>query len=575
MNSNLKSSNMDDINFDFSVDKKLGKLLETVVNEVNTYALDKIKHIRKLSEIGMALSSEKNINKLFEMIVDEARSICNAEAGTLYIVDKEDQSLKFEILQNEVMDTRLGGFNGKSIQLPNVPLSINGQPNHSHVSSHVAITGEAVNIPDIYDIEGIETLKELDFSGARNYDKKTGYHTQSMLVIPMMNHENDIIGVLQLINAKDDEKGEVAPFSEEYVDIIWSLASQAAVALTNAQLIQGLKELFYTFIQSIATAIDEKSAYTGGHIRRVVDLTMMIAKIINESDKKPFNDTYLDDDQMEELRIAAWMHDVGKITTPEYVVDKASKLETIFDRLDMVETRFNLVEQTIRNNYLKEKIKLIESGRYTESDISGLKQKCQDEIANVRDDFEFIKSCNNTGDFMADEKVERIREIADKKYKFNGKEVSFLSDNEKYNLCIRKGTLTTEERAVIENHAKMTFDITSQLTFPKNLSMVPEYDAAHHEKLDCSGYPKGLCADELPLQSRILAVADIFEALTAKDRPYKQPMSLSQAIKILGFMGKDNHIDTDILDVFINTKGHLEYAEKEMNPEQIDVTDTK
>jgi HD-GYP domain-containing protein (c-di-GMP phosphodiesterase class II) len=571
MESDLKALNLDDIQSNFSIDKKLGQLLKTVVKEVNNYAVDQIRHIKKLSEIGRALSIEKDSNKLFEMIVDEARRFCNAEAGTLYIVDKEDQNLKFEILQNEAMDIRMGGYNGKSIYLPNVPLCLNNQPNHSNVSSHVALTGNTVNIPDIYNIVELEEFKGLDFTGTRNYDKKTGYRTQSMLVIPMMNHENDIIGVLQLINARDEDTDMVIAFSAEYVDIISSLASQAAVALTNVQLIRDLKDLFYAFIQSIATAIDEKSAYTGGHIKRVAELTMMIAKIINGSKTRSFKDIHLNEDQMEELRIAAWMHDVGKITTPEYIVDKSTKLETIFDRLHLVESRFALIEASVKNDYLNKKINLLETGHSDESELKQLEAACFNEISRLQDDFEFIKSCNNTGDFMPDDKIERLKMIGRKTCLVKGRKVPVLSKDEIYNLCIRKGTLTKEERKIIENHAKMTLDITRQLPFPKNLSKVPEYAAAHHEKLDGSGYPKGLCGDMLPLQSRILVIADIFEALTARDRPYKKPMSLSQAMKILDFMRKDNHIDSDILDLFIRTNTHLKYAKKQMNPDQIDI----
>jgi HD-GYP domain-containing protein (c-di-GMP phosphodiesterase class II) len=573
MDSDVKENSLGSSDTPFPMDKQLNRLLKTVVYEVNKYASDKIKHIRKLSEIGIALSVEKDTNRLFEMIVDEARSLCNAEAGTLYIVDKENQTLKFEIAQNEVMKIRMGGVDGEFITLPDVPLSINGKPNNSNVSSYVALTGKAVNIPDIYHITDMDEIKGLDFSGTKKYDGKTGYHTQSMLVIPMMNHENDIIGVLQLINSKEQENKQIIPFSSEYVDMISSLASQAAVALTNAQLIRELKDLFYSFIQSIATAIDEKSAYTGGHISRVVDLTMMIAEAVNQSDHQPFKDIRLSEDQMEELRIAAWMHDVGKITTPEYVVDKATKLETIFDRLHLVETRFALIKESIRNDCLNRKFKMAVEGVKDDHEFEALDQRCIDEIGKLEDDFEFIRTCNHTGDFMSDEKVARIKAIGSRIFLFKGKETPYLSENEQSNLCIRKGTLTDEERKIIENHAKMTFNITNCLPFPKRLARVPEYAAAHHEKLDGSGYPNGQGGDTLPLQCRILAIADIFEALTARDRPYKTPMSLSQAIKILGFMKKDGHIDPDIFDLFTESRTHFKYAKKEMNPEQIDITD--
>ncbi len=571
MDSDVNENRLNTGNMNFLFDTKLDRLLKTVVNEVNKYASDKIKHIRRLSEIGISLSVEKDMNKLFELIVDEARSLSNAEAGTLYIVDRKNQTLKFEIVQNAVMKIRMGGADGEFITLQDVPLSINGKPNHSNVSSYVALTGKAVNIPNIYNIEDIEENRGLDFSGTKQYDTKTGYHTCSMLVIPMRNHENEIIGVLQLINSKDENNKHIIPFSKEYEDILSSLASQAAVALTNAQLIRELKDLFYSFIQSIATAIDEKSAYTGGHISRVVDLTMMIAEAVNRCDEQPFKDVCLNEDQMEELRIAAWMHDVGKITTPEYVVDKATKLETIFDRLHLVETRFALIRESIRNDYLDRKFKMAVDGVKDDQVFAALDQRCINEIKKLENDFEFIRACNHTGDFMSDEKVERIKAIGSRIFLFKGENTPYLSENEQYNLCIRKGTLTDEERKIIENHAKMTLNITRCLPFPKRLARVPEYAAAHHEKLDGSGYPNGQDGNTLPLQCRILAIADIFEALTARDRPYKIPMSLSQAIKILGFMKKDRHIDADIFDLFTETRIHLKYAEKEMNPEQIDI----
>ncbi|MFA5905418.1 MAG: HD domain-containing phosphohydrolase [Desulfobacula sp.] len=571
MDSDDKENNPDTIDTDFPMDNKLGRLLKVVVNEVNTYASDQIRHIQKLSEIGMALSVEKDINRLFEMIVDEARNFCKAEAGTLYIVDKENQTLKFEILQNEVLKIRMSRAGIDSITLPDVPLFINGKPNHSNVSSYVALTGKAVSIPDIYCIKDIGNIKGLDFSGTKKYDKKTGYHTRSMLVIPMRNHEEDIIGVLQLINAKDEETGQIIPFSKQYVDTISSLASQAAVALTNAQLIQELKILFYSFIQSIATAIDEKSAYTGGHISRVVDLTMMLAEAVNTCDRHPFKQIHLNEDEMEELRIAAWMHDVGKITTPEYVVDKSTKLETIFDRLHLVETRFALIKESIRYDYLNRKFKMATEGLIDTHEFEILDQCCADEIEQLQNDFEFIRSCNQTGDLMSDENIARIKAIGSRTYLSDGKKTPRLSENEQYNLCVRKGSLTDEERKIIENHAKMTLNITSCLPFPKRLARVPEYAASHHEKIDGSGYPNGYGGEMLPLQSRILAIADIFEALTARDRPYKTPMSLSQAIKILGFMKKDKHIDPDIFDLFTDSGTHLKYAKKEMTPEQIDM----
>jgi HD-GYP domain-containing protein (c-di-GMP phosphodiesterase class II) len=570
------SSNMDNnienqlkIDFDnLSPDKRLNKLLKLVIKEVTLYAEDQIKHIKQLTQIGLALSGEKDIGTLLEIIVDNARDLSRADAGTLYILDDDKQHLRFEILQNDTMKTRMGGKSGDEFSLPKVPLYVDGKPNHSNVSSYTALTGETVNIPDVYEAEG------FDFTGPRKYDESTGYRSKSMLVIPMKNHENDIIGVLQLLNAQDPETGEVVDFSREYVDLIASLASQAAVALTNTQLIHDLKNLFYAFIKSIATAIDEKSPYTGGHINRVVKLTMMITENINETDAGPFKDIFFNEDEVEEMRLAAWMHDVGKITTPEYVVDKSTKLQTIFDRVHNIETRFQLIAESIKNRYLHRKIEHLHSEPNNRLEMKRLDQELDREMQTLDEELVFIQSCNQPGEFMSEDKIDRIREISKKVYFSNGKSYSYLTEEEVENLCIQKGTLTGKERKIIENHATMTAKILNQLPFSRKLANVPEYAAGHHEKVDGSGYPRKISGKNLPLQSRIMVIADIFEALTAKDRPYKKPMKLSQAVKIMGFMKNDNHIDPDIYDLFIKNRIYYDYATKEMTAEQIDIQET-
>jgi len=522
-------------------------------------------HLKEITRIGAALSVEKNIHKLLEMIVDEAKSLTNADAGTLYILDKEQKVLQFQILQNDSMKIRLGGTSGTETNLPSVPLfDSQGNPNHANVSSYAALTGEVINIPDVYDAEG------FDFSGPRNYDKSTGYRSKSMLVLAMRNHENETIGVLQLLNAQDLETGDIVSFSPDYIDLVVSLASQGAVALTNTQLIQNLTDLFYAFIKSIATAMDEKSPYTGGHITRVVDLTMMIAKEINDTGQAPFQNTCFSDDEMEELRLAAWMHDVGKITTPEVIVDKATKLQSFFDRIEFIETRFDLIATAIENDFLKHKLKLSAEGKLDLEMISRLDQDMSEQITTVTEDFAFLRDINQAVEFMDDDKLKQLQNIAKKTYHLNDRQRPYLTEDEILNLSIRKGTLTEEERGIIENHVEVTFKMLNELPFPKKHAMVPEYAAGHHEKLDGSGYPRHLSKDRLPLQSRIMAVADIFEALTAKDRPYKKPMKLSQALNILSFLKKDGHIDPDIHDLVISSNLFLEYAKTFMNPDQID-----
>jgi HD-GYP domain-containing protein (c-di-GMP phosphodiesterase class II) len=524
-----------------------------------------IRHLKEITRIGTALSVEKNIEKLLEMIVDEARSLSNADGGTLYMLDKEKKSLIFRILQNDSMNIRVGGTSGTEPTLPNVPLYNDRQkPNHSNVSSHVALTGETINISDVYEAKG------FDFNGTRQYDNSTGYQSKSMLVMPLKNHENEIIGVLQLLNAQDLKTGTVTAFSSEYEALITSLASQAAVALTNSQLIQDLTDLFYAFIKSIATAVDEKSPYTGGHITRVVELTMMIARLINETRQAPFDNFTFNDNELEELRLAAWMHDIGKITTPEYIMDKATKLQTIVDRIEVIETRFHLIAASIKNDFLQRRLKMINDAEDYDAAAAEMEQQFNNEIVQLRDDLEFIKSVNASQEFIDDAIIERLHDIGRKTYLREGIETPYLTADELNNLSIRKGTLNSDERQIVENHARVTLKILNELPFPKKLSMVPEYAAGHHEKLDGSGYPRHLTAAKLPLQSRIMAIADIFEALTAKDRPYKKPMKLSQALKILSFLKKDRHIDPDIYNLVLNSDLFFDYARANMNPEQID-----
>ncbi|QTA88880.1 GAF and HD domains-containing protein [Desulfonema magnum] len=541
---------------------------------------DRIKRIRKGAEIGKALSVERDISKLLEMIVDEARAMSKADAGTLYILDKDQKYLQVEIFQNDTMKTRMDGAK-KIASLPNAPFPLphvplyneKGKGNYSQVSSYVALTGEIVNIPDVYDIPGMYKNKGFDFTGPKNYDKKSGYLSKSMLVIPLKNHENKIIGVLQLLNAQN-KSGEVIAFSPDLENLVASLASQAAVALTNNQLIRDLKDalqkiknLFDAFIKSIATAIEKKSLYTGGHIERVVKLTMMIAKKINETSEGPLKDACFDENEMEELRLAAWMHDIGKITTPQYIMDKATKLEAIVDRIHLIETRFHLIAKSVENRYLQRKIEILQSGKNF-SETEHADKKFSNEIKTLYEELEFIRLCNR--DFMDEDKIKHLRKIAGKTYFMNGETLPYLTRDEVRNLCVRKGTLTDEEREIIENHATMTWNILFQLPFPRALASVPDYAWAHHEKLDGSGYPQGLSGKDIPLQSRIMVIADIFEALTAGDRPYKKPATLSEAVGILENMKKENKIDPDVYDLFIKEGLYREYAKKQMNPEQLD-----
>lgn len=539
--------------------------MKSTDKKLKDYAEKEREHSKKLIDIGIALSAEKDIFNLLELIVDSARDFTNADGGTLYIVSDDEKSLNFEIVQTNSLNIRMGGKTGEKINWPPVPLfNEDGSQNKENVSTNVALTKKLVNIPDVYDVEG------FNFEGTRKFDESTGYRSMSMLVIPMLNHENEIIGVLQLLNAKDEITDETIPFTDENIDLTASLASQAAIAVTNVRLIQDLKDLFDSFIRTIATAIDEKSPYTAGHISRVANLTMEIARKINVTEWGKYGKFNFSDDELEELRLAAWMHDVGKITTPEHVVDKSTKLEKIFDRVDLLKIRFEAIKLQMEKEWFSKKIKILTAEGKESEKLAELDSEYSGKISKFSDDSEFCLQCNEPGEFMEDDKIERLQEFAKQSYGFNGESQPYISGDELLNLSIKRGTLNESDRKIIENHATMTLKMLNELPFSKKLRHVPEYAAAHHEKLNGTGYPLKLKGKEISVQARVMAIADIFEALTAKDRPYKKPMKLSQAIQILGYMVKDDHLDPDLVDVFLKEGMAEDYANEHLLPEQID-----
>lgn len=530
--------------------------LNQAIKEFREYADTQALHIKKLTEIGIALSAETNLSVLLEKIVDEARRFSKADGGTLYIMNDKSKTLEFAIVQNESMKIRMGGTSG-DIKWPHIPLKKDDKPNFSNVSSCVAITGKIENIPDVYEASG------FDFSGTKKFDSETGYRSQSMLVIPMKNKENATIGVLQLINSLDPVTGKPVCFPPNVVDMTASLASQAAVAITNVRLYKELENLFESFIQAIATAIDEKSPYTAGHIRRVQEITIEIARSMNKQAEGPLKDFFLTEDEINELRIASWLHDIGKIVVPEHVVDKATKLERIFDTADIIAMRYEIFKRDIKARALEWKLKLYESGEVSAETLAEIDKKFEAEHKALAEEKELVIKYNQPGEFMDDEKIDWLKNIALKKWHNNGVETPYLTDDEQRDLSIRKGSLNEAERKIIENHALVTIKMLNKLPFPDKLKHVPEYAGAHHEKLNGTGYPYGLKKEQLSYPSRIIAIADIFEALTASDRPYKKSMPVSKALQILESMRKDGHIDGDILELFIKEKIYEKFTPQE------------
>jgi len=576
---------------------------------------------KRLIDIGIALSAEKNPDRLMETILLEAKSIGGADAGTLYIRTKQDQ-LTFAIVRTDSLGIAQGGTTGVEITMPAVDmykLDEAGQRwrNHHNIVSYVALTGETINIHDAYDSQ------VFDFTGTRMFDHSSGYRSTSFLTIPLKNRQDHVIGVLQLLNSLDPVNGEVVPFSDDIEPLVEALASQAAVALENQNLIESQKNLLDSFIELIAGAVDAKSPYTGGHCQRVPELTEMLTQAACDSVLPAFSEFNLTEEEWYELHIAAWLHDCGKVTTPEYVVDKATKLETITDRLHEIRLRFEVVKAEAVIDYQRQLL----AGA---TDVEGLKHSLDARLAQLDDDFAFVAECNLGGEFMAQERLTRLQQIADIEWTRTlsdriglaheevarksltpepmlpvrekllvdrpdhiiphnnevhaadpGNSYGFKVEipehkfnlGELYNLSIPRGTLTPEERFKINDHMVQTIVMLEALPFPPHLERVPEIAGGHHEKMDGTGYPKRLYAGEMSVPARIMAIADVFEALTAADRPYKTPKKLSESVKIMSFMVKDQHLDGEIFELFLRSGVFRQYAEKFLLPAQLDDVD--
>lgn len=525
------------------------------------------RRLEELNGIGISLSQEKDTNRLLEAILVAAKKITNADGGTLYRVDNDRKLVYFEILRTDSLNIAMGGTTG--VAVPFYPVRLfddEGSANNSMVVAYSVLRDETVNIADAY------TEKGFDFTGTRNFDKKTNYRSKSFLTVPMKNHEDEIIGVLQLINAKDRVSGGIVPFSEADQHLAESLASQAAVALTNRQLINQLEGLFESFISLINAAIDDKSPYTGGHCQRVPTLTMMLAEAVNATEQGPLADFTMSEKDRYELKIAGLLHDCGKVTTPVHVVDKATKLQTIFDRIGLVDTRFEVIKRDAEIAAMKEKLA-------APANANGEWQKADRDLTvrlrKINEDRQFLRFCNFGSEAMRDDDQERVREIS-RNYPWrdvDGNGVDFLTDEEAKNLTIRSGTLTPEERQTINHHIEVTIKMLESLPWPRHLKNVPEYAGGHHERMDGKGYPRGLMREQMSVQARIMGIADIFEALTAKDRPYKKGKTLTESLNILGRFKLNGHVDPDLFNVFVREKVYLRYAEQFLDPEQIDAVD--
>ena len=514
-----------------------------------------IKRIERLNAIGTDLSAERDHNRLLEHILLGAKELTRADGGSLYILDGD--TLHFKLVHTTSLNLHMGGTSGAPIKFPPIALhEEDGTPRRHMVVTRAALENSVINIPDAY------ADTDFDLSGTHAFDRNTGYHSHSFLAVPMQDHEGHIIGVLQLLNATD-ESGKVTPFSREDESLVTSLASQAAVTLNRQHLIDGLQTLLQSLTRLIANAIDDKSPHTAGHCRRVPEITMALARAVNNDNGPAFADTHFSDVELEELEMAAWLHDCGKITTPEYVIEKQTKLESIFDRIELVDTRLKLMQLEAK----------IEKEGCSPKSQHTTPRPSREELEEIRD---FLYRCNTGGEFLPEKDRQRLEEIAALTITPPGevKASPLLTQDELTHLSIPKGTLTDEERALINNHAAVTMKMLTAVPFPDHLSKVPLIACSHHERMDGKGYPQGVPAGELPLQARILAIADIFEALTASDRCYRKPISLSKTLTILTHMCNEGHIDPKLFELFLHHRIYHDYAEKFLKPDQIDDVDT-
>lgn len=522
--------------------------------------------LEQLTELSLQLGSRHDTTVLLEKILRTARAMARADGGTLYRTSADRQSLSFSISLNDTLGMYQGGVAGAAVDLPDIPLfDAGGAPNLAAVAACAFHGRRSINIEDVYRDD------VFNFSGMRRFDESFGYHSQSFLTVPMQDHEGEVIGVLQLINARDPVTGVTCAFSDTDQRLIEALASQAAIALTNQQLIARLEDLFEAFVKLINIGIDEKSPHTGRHCEAVPELTMMLADAAHRAGTGPLADFSMSEADRRQLWIAGLLHDCGKITTPVHVVEKATKLETIFDRIHLVDTRLEVVKRESEIRALREKLRYgADTAHHAE-----INRNLALELARIDDDRAFLRRANVGGENMSADDQRRVGEIA-ARWRFvgpDGNERPLLDEEEIANLCVRAGTLNPREREIINNHIVVTIRMLESLPWPAHLRKVPEYAGGHHERMDGQGYPRGLRGDQMPLQARMMAIADIFEALTAPDRPYKKGKTLSESLRILGGFRLRNHIDPDLFDLFIRQKVYLEYARRFMDPAQIDEVD--
>ena len=477
----------------------------------------KSNELEKVLDTGIALSKEKNRNKLLDMILDAGMELTNCDAGTLYIC--KGNKLYFQVMKTISMGVDQGK-NGEKIDLPPVEMS------EANICSYTVIHKKVLNIENVYESD------EFDFSGPYRYDKMTGYHTRSMITIPLLNQEDNAVGVLQLINAKDAD-GNIVKFPKRMEHIILSLASQAAIAVSNISYMEEIKTQMWSFTEAMAEAIDTRTPYNANHVRNVAKYAGLMADYINERHKEGLTEDYFDENRKEQLVLGALLHDIGKVSTPLSVMNKATRLET---KLHDIEMRLNLF-------MAKYKVQVLEGT------IS--QEQYERNVAKTEEALALAYAINECG-FLDDEKKQALKKVAEYTFEDGTEQIPYFTEEEIVHMSVVKGTLTDEERIIMESHVEMTERILSKVHFNSQYKNAMKWAIEHHECLDGTGYPKKISGDDLSLESRILAVADICDALLATDRPYKKPLPKEKAFAIMKDMADKGKIDGGLVELLQN-----------------------
>ena len=522
-----------------------------------------MERLQKLQEYALTIASEHNPEKSMAHILWALKDITRADGGTFYSLRKNH--LVFELMLGPTLTN-----NSKSnTQIKPLPLyGEDGRPNKANIACRCALSGEVINVANI------ALNKDFNFTGVYRLEELTGHKTQSLLAIPLKTNDGQVLGVIELAIASDAEHPHPG-FAQEDVNAARFLGMHAAITLSNYQLNQDLQQLFFSMAEVLAYAIDNKSYYTGKHCHRVPEIAMLLLDEVLKNPPPTLANFKLTDDQIKEMRLAALLHDCGKVTTPAHIMDKAFKLETIFDRVHLIATRFEILKRDAYVAYLKKKAEITQGKQRIpltpamEAAIKDARRELMKTVTHYNDDLEFIRRINRGVESMADEDKARLAEIAGyKMVGLDGKESNFLTDDEIKNLAINRGTLTDEERKIINNHIVVTLEMLNQMKFPANLKNIPEIAGSHHERVDGKGYPRGLTGAQMSPQAKILAIADTFEALTANDRPYRQGNTIQESLEIMGKMAVEGHFDLDLFTAFIDGEVYLKFAKEHLKPEQ-------